>query len=333
MVSLATVTCRKAASKYAVTAMTKFFCQLSFQSSFVVSFFVKNVMAGNSVAKCRIPSSQSTPSVERWLHVEGYNSASNIVLYHPAVAGPRKSSIVIFFPGDVQDFAENMWKYNAWNLDAVTLLLHRRFPNSEVLVVRPVGFYQQTYACYKNFLNCDKFGAPKHSHTSFAFEHVKALLENVFRLRQAQPKPTSAESACQATDLDDASIILIGFSKGCVVLNQFLHEMSAAKKSGIWSRFVSQIKSMYWLDGGHPGAKQTWITEENVLMPLAESDIEVHVHVTPYQINDSSRPWIGKEERLFTSRLLQMGKTVHRTVHFNDERRSIENHFKILEKF
>lgn len=59
---------------------------------------------------------------------------------------------------------------------------------------------------------------------------------------------------------------MIGFSKGCVVLNQFLYEFQHIKSSDDELKsFISKIESMYWLDGGHSGGKNTWITSRTVL--------------------------------------------------------------------
>lgn len=67
------------------------------------------------------------------------------------------------------------------------------------------------------------------------------------------------------------SIKLIGFSKGCVVLNQFLYEFYYwMEKDGNNEiiNFIKQITDMYWLDGGHNGGKNVWITTEELLQTL-----------------------------------------------------------------
>lgn len=70
--------------------------------------------------------------------------------------------------------------------------------------------------------------------------------------------------------LDQYDLILIGFSKGCVVLNQFLYEYHYLKTltPDVSSLIVSKIKTMYWLDGGHSGGKNTWITSKPLLETL-----------------------------------------------------------------
>lgn len=65
------------------------------------------------------------------------------------------------------------------------------------------------------------------------------------------------------------NLVIIGFSKGAVVLNQFLYEFHYLKTltpddSSVMG-IVSRIKDMYWLDGGHSGGKNTWITSRPLL--------------------------------------------------------------------
>lgn len=73
-------------------------------------------------------------------------------------------------------------------------------------------------------------------------------------------------------NLDKANLILVGFSKGCVVLNQFIYEFHYLKTltpdDETMMRLVSRIQDMYWLDGGHAGGKNTWITSRSLLETL-----------------------------------------------------------------
>lgn len=64
---------------------------------------------------------------------------------------------------------------------------------------------------------------------------------------------------------------LIGFSKGCVVLSQFVREFhhlqSNSNKED--SRLVSRIEDMYFLDAGHAGSSNIWVTDAALLMTLS----------------------------------------------------------------
>ncbi|KAJ7354758.1 hypothetical protein OS493_030535 [Desmophyllum pertusum] len=121
--------------------------------------------------------------------------------------------------------------------------------------------------------------------------HLKALLESAVR----QNLPEEEEDATF-----DFQVILVGFSKGCVVLNQIIYELSMVS-AGVDPRlnaFASRISTMYWLDGGHSGESNTWITDEKFLYHLAKHVPSIRVHVTPYQIkeHDAAVDWERAEE-------------------------------------
>lgn len=61
--------------------------------------------------------------------------------------------------------------------------------------------------------------------------------------------------------------------------------------------------------------------------------IRVHVHVTPYQINDERRPWIRKEEKMFSDLLQRLGAPVNRVVHFENVFPNLLMHFDVLTTF
>ncbi|XP_067842927.1 mitochondrial protein C2orf69 homolog isoform X2 [Heptranchias perlo] len=127
--------------------------------------------------------------------------------------------------------------------------------------------------------------------------------------------------------------ILIGFSKGCVVLNQLLYALSEAKKDEELAAFINNIKEMYWLDGGHAGGSKTWVTSPEILKGFAQTGIPVHAHVTPYQVQDDMRAWIGKEHKKFIRLLRKYGAEVTNQLHFENETPSVDNHFRVLQVF
>ncbi|NXI39330.1 CB069 protein, partial [Galbula dea] len=129
------------------------------------------------------------------------------------------------------------------------------------------------------------------------------------------------------------SFTLIGFSKGCVVLNQLLYELKEAKKDRNTDAFIKNIKAIYWLDGGHSGGSNTWVTYPEVLKELAETGIEVHAHVTPYQVFDTMRSWIGREHDKFVQILEEFGVEINDRLHFADDVPSLDNHFRVHEVF
>ena len=88
---------------------------------------------------------------------------------------------------------------------------------------------------------------------------------------------------------------------------------------------------MVWLDGGHNGGADIWLTDKKILQTLVDLNIQVDVRVTPYQVNNPNRPWIGKEEKLFRNILTRLGAQLKRTLYFEEEPPSIENHFRVIE--
>lgn len=135
---------------------------------------------------------------------------------------------------------------------------------------------------------------------------------------------------------------MIGFSKGVVVLNQILHEIAALRDQTQLNaeqekllEFSRTISAMSWLDGGHNGGKDTWLTDAKILHAVAAHAMKVDVRVSPYQVRDDRRPWIGKEEKRFSSFLVrEIGKDrFRRQMFFEDEEPCLDNHFRILETF
>lgn len=76
------------------------------------------------------------------------------------------------------------------------------------------------------------------------------------------------------TRYEEARLSLIGFSKGCAVLNQFIHEFHFAEQNSqsqpVMAKIIRKISSMYFLDGGHAGKNNTWITDQSLLQTLAK---------------------------------------------------------------
>lgn len=80
--------------------------------------------------------------------------------------------------------------------------------------------------------------------------------------------------------------------------------------------------------------KNTWITARSLLETLCRLGIAIHVHVTPYQVQDDHRPWLRKEEKAFTDLLKRLGCNITRNLHSNDSNISnLFTHFEVLENF
>ncbi|CAH0559031.1 unnamed protein product [Brassicogethes aeneus] len=267
--------------------------------------------------------------------------------------------------------------YIPWNLDNTARILQKKFPENHIVVVRPSRMEYQTFSCFENFVPSSKCGAPDHTPMHYALLHLEQLLTNISSTLHTMTdcdlniaRETSESAMQEINKLNDSSsdnatfneiktnhevdfktenwrrdnisldkydLIIVGFSKGCVVLNQFLYEFHFFKTlspddSNLLNT-ISKIKEMYWLDGGHSGGKNTWITSKPLLETLTGLGIRIHIHVTPYQIDDDRRPWVKKEEKLFHEILKKQEANIERHLHFSNIIPNINIHFELLSLF
>ncbi|CAH1790377.1 unnamed protein product [Owenia fusiformis] len=277
--------------------------------------------------------------------IGGCNGKNDVIFIHSATATKN----VIYFGGDIQNYPEEMPKrgeiksYREWNLENTATLLHKHFEDSNIFIVKPSRMHLRTFSVFENFVPSNDFGSPDHIADYGGLKHLICLIMNCFK--ELKERITTGKSSAIGNGSEENKnksclkekellpLVLTGFSKGCVVLNQFLYELELAKLNPSFSDFVKQIESMYWLDGGHSGGSNTWINDDKVLRSLKDTEIKIHVHVTPYQVKDMNRPWIGQEKKKFVSKLKRLGITVTDTLHFDDEEVSLDNHFRVLESF
>uniref|UniRef100_A0A182U3S8 Uncharacterized protein n=1 Tax=Anopheles melas TaxID=34690 RepID=A0A182U3S8_9DIPT len=346
-----------------------------------------------------VQSSNSKGTPCRINSVKGYQNRTNSIIYCPPLlrgnSPKEKCSAIVYFGGDVQDIPEKMESnrdnknYIKWNLENTALLLRESFPQSHIVVVRPMRMEYSTFSCFDNFVRGNNAGIPDHTPMHYSLQHLEELLINLTKkltkpildqeflhklLSASSTKGYGGDVPCKQNNadilqsniydggaagaeepaepddlsellwwrenlnLDKASLKLIGFSKGCVVLNQFIYEFHYYKTltpdDSTMMRLVSRISDMYWLDGGHGGGKNTWITSRSLLETLCRLCINVHVHVTPYQIQDDHRPWIRKEEKAFTDLLKRLGAAFDRHLYPSEANSTnLYTHFDVLNRF
>ncbi|RWS14591.1 UPF0565 protein C2orf69-like isoform X2 [Dinothrombium tinctorium] len=271
--------------------------------------------------------------IVRLIAMQAFDGKRNDLFYLPCKQETQKA--VIYFGGDiqvqVQDYEENMVKskanknYIMWSLENTACTLHEKFIDHSIFIVRPSTINNETFSCYHNFVEGNKKGVPAHKYNLNCIRHLKSLMEASFQYLKEQniiKKPYS-------------SFILMGFSKGCVVLNQLLYSLDCLlqNKDESLLQFMNQISAIYWMDGGHSGSYNTWITDQSLIKNLTQFDIKVHIYVTPYQIRDEQRSWIGEEENTFFELLKQFNVPVKRHVLFDDRKPSLHLHFQLLNEF
>ena len=97
-----------------------------------------------------------------------------------------------------------------------------------------------------------------------SLEHLAKLLGSL-----------SSELECQIGPL-----IVIGFSKGIVVLNQFVSELAHYKDVGKSISNMLNLERFVWLDGGHNGGPGTvYIAQPKILEKFVEYGIDVDVRL------------------------------------------------------
>ncbi|XP_076854502.1 mitochondrial protein C2orf69 homolog [Brachyhypopomus gauderio] len=250
------------------------------------------------------------------------------------------SAHVVFFPGDIQNFQQEMAlqadsaPWQSWSLERVAFILGCRFPGHHIWVIRASRMYLHKFSCYQNFVESNLFGAPEHSPDYGALRHLRGLLTHgMERAGLPNPLPPLGGGPVRAPIPRGFSLTLVGFSKGCVVLNQMVHELAGARRDSELRPFLDGIVEMYWLDGGHPGGSETWVTDQRVLAHLAASGVALHAHVTPYEVRDPMRAWVGREHKSFIKSLEELGACITHRLHFEDEPASIDNHFRVITEF
>ncbi|XP_063635460.1 mitochondrial protein C2orf69 homolog isoform X1 [Cydia splendana] len=280
------------------------------------------------------------------------------------------------YPEIMQAHRDNR-NYIKWNLENTARILSQNFPTYHIVVVRPSRIEYKSFSCYDNFVPSNNAGVPEHTPTHSALLHLQRLLQEVSNQvkkipeqellagleaasedtedsNSTSPKQGSSNGAASPAQetleppasrlwwrpslaLQDSKLALVGFSKGCVVLNQLLYEFhythTLTPADTQATRFISSISAMYWLDGGHAGGRNTWLGSRCLLETLVRLDVEGYVHVSPCQVCDEARPWIDKEERAFTAMLRKLGANVHRYLHSDGTPVTLLTHFNVLSHF
>merc|ERR1711974_595168 len=157
-----------------------------------------------------------------------------------------------------------------WNTEATASKIFHKFPQSLVFIMRPSRMHLKTFAVYSNFVETNDFGNPSHCSDFGSVHHLSVLYSSAIKELQCK---TGREDI-----VENVPIRLIGFSKGCIVLNQIIFELPTIEEDQCLQAFLTKIKYFYWLDGGHSGGGETtWITDETSLTHLAM--LQAHIEI------------------------------------------------------
>lgn len=257
-------------------------------------------------------------------------------------------------------------KFNAWCLESTAEVLGSRFPDAAIWIMKPLRMFRNLFSVFEQFVPSSLTGVPDYMGSYGGVAALDALLTGALQCLEERHSGVIPDGKDRVS-LSSLPVVLVGFSKGCVALNQFVFEvgylfggvdvkehgdpesaqhlskpkrfsdtpfnLSDVQKEKERS-FLKRVTDWYWLDAGHSGSSGAWVTNESLLQHfLTLGGATVHVHVTPHQVRCPQRPWIGEEERLFVYRLRQLGCRVEEKLHFEDLEVTLENHFRVLEVF
>lgn len=288
-----------------------------------------------------------------------------------AASTVRAPSVLALYPPQemrsvMMDKSSESSKFTRWCLESTAQVLGSKFPDAAVWIMKPLRMFRNVFSVFEQFVPSSLTGIPDYTGSYGGVATADALLTGALQRleeKHAGVVPAGKDTAC----LSSLPVVLIGFSKGCVVLNQFVYEVgylfggvdmndhgdpdaahhSSKPKTFSGSQlhfsdaekekertFLQRVTDWYWLDAGHSGSCGAWVTNESLLQHFTSvGGAMVHVHVTPHQVRCLQRPWIGEEERLFVDHLRQLGCRVEEKLHFEHSEATFESHFRVLEVF
>ena len=166
-----------------------------------------------------------------------------------------RNKVVVYFGGDVQDVPEAMreagadqwFKYNACRVASRLAAKH----GALCVGVLPGTMAEGTFAVFLQFVqSLDAIGCPNY-YTS-AGRAVREL-DGVLRGVAAEPALREMDMGVAHAADEDTDLVLVGFSKGVVVVNQMLTEVgNADHPDAAWVRrwFLARVREVHLVDGG-----------------------------------------------------------------------------------
>jgi len=272
-------------------------------------------------------------------HCGGDEGKCNWLLVREVAAATR---CVVFFPGDISDFASPGAPYT-YSLEGLLWVLCCKFPEDTIVVVRPrmmVG----PFAAYANFMFVDATGNPRPlaqlqptedgrdvevvSGQNAADDAGFAALRPPRGAVHLQELLRSLETH-SGTTLPER-LVLVGFSKGASVLSVLLKE--AGEASVLWTH----VNAVHFVDAGltMPGASfSVTVDELRAVAAVAHKDFIVWLHGTPRQWQDPARPFVAEETGAFAERCRAAGVRVELKQYCETQSRSLDMHFDCLRCF
>lgn len=276
-------------------------------------------------------------------HIAGAAGKLNRLLVR-TVPEPRRC--VIFFPGDISDFAPQVGLPNSYSLEALLWVLCAKFPEDMVVLVKP-RIMNEFFACYVNFMLVDSQGNPR---------NLDKEMGRGIEVDEAMPDAADGAAGGATNDVDTtlehpravehlrgllgslqgelgeplpSRRVLVGFSKGAAVLSSLLRE--TADELEFWG----ETEAVHFVDAGLtvPGSFPVGEEELRALGAVAPPGFVMWLHGTPRQWEDTSRPFIAEETGSFAQRCASAGLRVERRLYGAGVAPSLNLHFDALRCF
>lgn len=277
-----------------------------------------------------------------------------------AVPRARTPSLIcLAFPGDNVPY--NGWHplpgaLNAQHLHGGGLLgaIHDRFQrergvysDAALFVIEPRCDEGVGFAKYSNVLPgpLTESGELTSNYDGRSF-HASSRLEEV--IDAAWVEASCIGAASTASTWAQLPAMLLGFSKGGIVLSQILSEVSAwhAASSGEHPapttvappgvRLLTRLTELHYLDAGVQG-RGAHLTDPAIIgalgrHPLVKSPA-IFLHGTPRQWADPGRAWLAEEKDRSVALLREAGLDVFERLYFEGEAPSLAMHFDCVSAF
>lgn len=262
-------------------------------------------------------------------HCQGDDRKCNWLYIRPA---PGSTRCIVFFPGDLSDFAASAGLPYCYSLEALFWVICLKYPDDDIVLVKPRMLVEH-FAVYVNFMMVDGTGNPRIvPEAANDTEETPQVESNANDVSADSPRAVAQlrcllESARAASGTDlSRRLVLIGFSKGATVLGALLREAS------VETEFWKSVEAVHFVDAGLnvPGIVYPARSKDlQVLRQTVASDFVLWLHSTRHP----SRPWVDEETEAFGRRCVESGVTVERNRYGESVQADLNLHFDSMRCF
>ncbi|EOA29027.1 hypothetical protein CARUB_v10025281mg [Capsella rubella] len=293
-----------------------------------------------------------------------YRVAASLCLSSSSGTLAVPSANAIFFHGDrVQDTGNPVIE-RLYDLQKVAEIIVSKFGNSVNAWVVEASVFDEPFAIYKDFVpSVNQWGAPK-SYLPTGFPASSSIVSLLSSCLQEEGKEVCLIDQFASVHHCPRTFVL-GFSKGGVVINQLMSEISildtncAETSSAIVEEpmsqhekiqiipaskesFLNSISQVHYIDVGL-NSSGAYITDHNVVQRISQrlsrgaDSLRIVIHGTPRQWCDKQRDWICKEKdelvRLLEAETENSGGKlqVHERLYFSGRLPDLQMHFEIID--